>query len=139
MRHILIGLLAVLPLTAIAAAQAPEPASDDRFQIERQGDAFIRLDRRSGAISTCTLEGGQFDCRMSADERAALQAEIDRLAEEVEHLRTAEAEPKAGISKNGKEIKLKLPSDEEIKGVVAYLQGMLDRAIAALKDLAGSV
>jgi len=48
---------------------------------------FVRLDRRSGAVSFCSMEGGALTCRAGADERAALQNEIDRLAAENDRLK----------------------------------------------------
>ena len=127
--------LALLPATTLAQA-APDPtASDDRFQIERSGEAFIRLDRKTGAISTCTLEGAALDCRASADERAALQTEIDRLATEVEALKTGNT-AETGISKDGKQLTLKLPSEAEIKEVASFFEDMLRRFVAAVKNLA---
>ena len=127
--------LSLLPAATLAQA-APDPAaSDDRFQIERSGDAFIRLDKKTGAISTCTLVGAALDCRASADERAALQAEIDRLATEVEALKSG-ATAETGISKDGKQLTLKLPSEADIKEVATYFENMLRRFVAAVKDLA---
>ena len=50
-------------------------------------DGFLRLDTQSGQVSLCTITAGQAQCRASADERAALEAEIDRLAKENAALR----------------------------------------------------
>jgi hypothetical protein len=46
-------------------------------------EGFLRLDTRSGQFSLCTLDAGQAQCRASADERATLEAEIDRLSQEL--------------------------------------------------------
>lgn len=130
--------LFVIALAALPVLAQAEPVSDDRFQIEKSGDGYIRLDRQTGAISTCTLSGQDLDCRMSADERAALQAEIDRLAAEVEQLKagTPEATAGASMSKDGKQLTLKLPSEAEIKQVVAFFEDMVQRVVNAVKDLA---
>ena len=131
----LLPALAFALLSTSALAQT-ESASDARFQIERSGDAFIRLDRQTGAVSTCVLSNGELDCRSSADERAALQAEIDRLSEEVEQLKSGSVEAKTGFSKDGKELTLKLPTEAEIKQVVAFFEDMVRRVVDAVKDLA---
>lgn len=130
--------LFVIALALLPALAQAEPVSDDRFQIEKSGDAYIRLDRQTGAISTCTLSGQDLDCRSSADERAALQAEIDRLSAEVESLKsgTPEATAGASMSKDGKQLTLKLPSEAEIKQVVAFFEDMVQRVVNAVKDLA---
>jgi hypothetical protein len=64
-------------------------------------DGFLRLDTRTGQVSLCRLEAGQAQCRASADERAALQAEIDRLATENAALKTQG--PKAQSPKSASE------------------------------------
>lgn len=129
--------LLVIALASFPAFAQADPVSDDRFQIEKSGDNFIRLDRQTGAISTCTLSGKDLDCRTSADERAALQTEIDRLSAEVDRLKTGSPEVSSGaqISKDGKELTLKLPSEAEIKQVVAFFEDMVQRAVDAVKDL----
>ena len=40
---------------------------------------MIRLDTRTGAVSTCTNSGNGWACYAVPDERAALDAEIGRL------------------------------------------------------------
>ncbi len=69
--------------------QASPPAATDagdsangRFVMTPVAEGFLRLDTRTGQVSLCTLRAGQAQCRASADERAALEAEIDRLARE---------------------------------------------------------
>lgn len=138
MRHVLILALALVPTLAQAQTASDSSLSDNRFQIERQGDSIIRLDTKTGAISTCTESGGTLDCKMSADERAALQAEIDRLATEVETLKagTASAQaPSTGLSKDGKELTLKLPTEAEVKEALSFLEDMFNRAVSAVRDL----
>lgn len=138
MRNVLFPAFLVLLPGAVLAQPAEPPASDDRFQIERQGDAFIRLDRQTGTVSTCVLDNGSFDCRMSPDERAALQAEIERLATENEQLRTASGQPETGVAKGGRELTLKLPTEAEIKEAFSYIEEMLRRFVDALKGLGQS-
>jgi len=69
--------------------QAPAPLATDagdsangRFVMTPVADGFLRLDTRTGQVSLCTLKAGLAQCRAGADERAALEAEIDRLAKE---------------------------------------------------------
>lgn len=143
MRHILFAAAIALLPNAAFAQSAPDPTvSDDRFQIEREGDRFIRLDKKTGAMSVCTLENSTLDCRAGADERAALAAEIERLSEELERVRTAQADggaPSTGISKDGKELTLKLPSESEIQDAVSFLEDMFRRFVEAVKDFANDI
>jgi hypothetical protein len=86
------GMLAPLALLAFLAAAAraetgapPAPAGEaanGRFTMTPVADGFLRLDTRTGQVSLCTLVAGQAQCRAGADERAALEAEIDRLSKE---------------------------------------------------------
>lgn len=121
------------------AASAQSVQSDAQFQIERQGDSIVRLDKKTGAISTCTMEGQTLDCRSSTDERAAMQAEIDRLANEVDQLKqqiaSADGAAKTGVDKSGKELTIKLPSEEEIKGVMTYLEDIWRKFVDQVRDL----
>lgn len=64
----------LIGLTLSAQAQ-----DTDRFSLEKSGDGFVRLDRRTGEISTCQDHAGQLVCRVAADERGAMQDELDRL------------------------------------------------------------
>jgi hypothetical protein len=76
--------------------RAPTPAEkvgdagNGRFAMTPLADGFLRLDTRSGQVSLCKLEAGQAQCRASADERAALEAEIDRLNRENAALKAAQ-------------------------------------------------
>jgi hypothetical protein len=76
-----------------ARAESSEPAAagdtaNGRYAMTPVADGFLRLDTRSGQVSLCTIQKDQAQCRASADERAALQAEIDRLAKENAALKT---------------------------------------------------
>ena len=88
------GLAALLlPATLLLTmpAHAAEP-DQTRFQLERSGDHFIRLDRQTGAMSICQEQNGNLVCRMAADERAAYNDELDRLSTRVSKLEKLVAE-----------------------------------------------
>lgn len=82
----------LLPLAAAAA----EPDAS-RFQLERSGDHFVRLDRQTGAMSICQDKDGALVCRMAADERAAYEDELDRLSQRVTKLEQGGLVQRAGI------------------------------------------
>ncbi len=80
-----------LPALAEQAKAAPDNAAsrlqggdavNGRYTMTPVAGGFLRLDTRSGQVSLCMVAAGQAQCRSSADERAALEAEIGRLAEE---------------------------------------------------------
>lgn len=72
---------------ATLAAAAPAIAQDgERYTLEKSPDGHIRMDRRSGEMSICREQGGQLVCKLAADERSALQDEIERLQSELDML-----------------------------------------------------
>src|SRR6202044_2225078 len=63
-----------------AAAERPMPdAENGRYALSPVADGVIRLDTRTGAVSTCTNSGNGWACYVVPDERAAMDAEIGRL------------------------------------------------------------
>jgi hypothetical protein len=118
MKNIAIGLVALLlPLSAAAA----EPDAT-RFQLERSGDHFVRLDRQTGAMSLCEEKDGALVCRMAADERAAYESELDRLSERVTAL-----ENKSIVNKA-------LPSDAEIDRSIGIMERWMRSFMGIVKE-----
>ena len=79
-----------------AAAAGPLPdAENGRYTLSPVTDGVIRLDTRTGEVSTCSNTGTGWACYAVPDERAALDAEIGRLQADNEKLKTqlAEREP----------------------------------------------
>jgi hypothetical protein len=86
------ALLALFAVPARAQTAPQDPAadgrfSDGRFSMTPVANGFLRLDTRTGQTSLCTVNGEQAQCRASADERAAFDAEIARLTRENAELR----------------------------------------------------
>jgi len=81
--------------TPVGAETPPPPAGSDagRFSMTPVANGFLRLDTRTGQTSLCTVSGDQAQCRASADERAALEAEIARLSQENAALKAGGAAP----------------------------------------------
>jgi hypothetical protein len=76
-KHAFFALLAVGAGVAFAASDSsPE---DGRFTMTPVENGFLRLDTRNGTVSFCSMKNGTVECRLAADERAALLDEIDRL------------------------------------------------------------
>jgi hypothetical protein len=68
----------MFPLVPEVYAQAAPDADNGRFTLSPVADGFLRLDTRTGAVSTCANKSG-WTCRLVPDERAALDTEIGRL------------------------------------------------------------
>ena len=65
--------------TGHALAGALPETDNGRYALSPAGDGVLRLDTRTGAISTCNNSGAGWACYAVPDERAAMDAEIGRL------------------------------------------------------------
>ena len=121
-----IGIAALLLPAAVlltAPALAAEPDAT-RFQLERSGDHFVRLDRQTGAMSICQDQSGNLVCRMAADERAAYDDELDRLSDRVTKLE------KTVASNNGSG----LPSDADVDRTLGIMQKFMRGFMGMAKE-----
>jgi hypothetical protein len=57
--------------TGFAAPALAEDTDVARFALEKTDGGFVRLDRKTGALTLCQESDGTLTCRMAADERAA--------------------------------------------------------------------
>ena len=76
---------------------------------------FLRLDKETGAVSFCTVDAGLSVCRVSADERAALENEIARLRRDNAELEAARGPNAPGASSG-------LPKDEDMDRVLSFTE-----------------
>src|SRR3954449_10654140 len=83
MRRLTLVVFATAALTGAAGAQE----GDGRYRLSPTPEGFLKLDSRSGAVSECKRGPEGYQCRLVPDEQSALQAEIDRLAQENAALR----------------------------------------------------
>jgi hypothetical protein len=133
-----------------AAAQTMPDTENGRYALSPVSDGVLRLDTRTGAVSTCSNTGMGWACYTVPDERAALDTEIGRLQAdnekfktEVEKLKTElaareptvagkidEPLPKADSLKKGepkvaegeRKIEIPLPSDRDMDRVMSFLE-----------------
>jgi hypothetical protein len=128
---------------ALAQTSAPSPAQgtreearqesrDGRYAMTPAGDGFVRLDTRTGALSHCRFAEGALQCRAGADERAALQAEIDRLAGENADLRAKLAA--AGAASPGARLREALPSQEEMDRAMGWMESFMRRMMRLMRE-----
>ena len=57
-----------------------------RYALSPDGDGVLRLDTRTGAVSTCNNSGAGWACYAVPDERSAMDAEIGRLQADIGRL-----------------------------------------------------
>jgi hypothetical protein len=123
----------------------------------------LRLDTRTGTVSTCTRNGIGWACYAVPDERSALDAEIGRLQAEVEKLKgqlaagptvsgkTDEPMPKSDslkkpepkIAEGERRLEIPLPSDQDIERAMSFLERawrrLIDMANRVQKDVSGRI
>jgi hypothetical protein len=80
-----------------AAAQPAPDTENGRYTLSPVGEDFLRLDTRTGVVSTCSNKGG-WVCRAVPDERAALDSEIGKLQAENQKLKEQLAQGKSAVT-----------------------------------------
>ena len=157
----------VLALCLTGAGQAvagPMPETENgRYALSPTGDGVLRLDTRTGAVSTCNNSGAGWACYAVPDERAAMDAEIGRLQADVGRLQAdndklkaqlAEREPTVAgkieeplpksdslkksepkVAEGERKIEIPLPSDRDMDRMISFLE----RAWRRLIDMANRV
>ncbi|MDQ6437608.1 hypothetical protein RB623_26445 [Mesorhizobium sp. LHD-90] len=95
---------------------------DDRYVLEKSGDGFVRMDRRTGEMSTCTQEGASLVCKLAADERTAYQDEIDRLQRDLKGIDERVAKLENSLTSK---LESTLPTEEEFQKGLGYMERFL--------------
>ncbi len=147
-----------------AAAQSMPDAENGRYTMSPVTDGVIRLDTRTGAVSTCNNSGAGWACYAVPDERAALDAEIGRLQADNEKLKAElaareptvtgkidealpktdslkKAEPK--VADGERKIEIPLPSDRDMDRAMSFLEQawrrLVEMANRMQKDVSGRI
>jgi hypothetical protein len=152
-------------LGAAAAQTQPIPDSENgRYVLSPVADGVIRLDTRTGDVSTCTNTGTGWACYAVPDERAALDAEIGRLQADNEKLKAQLAarepvvagkideplpksdslkKPDSNVGEGERKIEIPLPSDRDMDRVMSFLEQawrrLVDMANRMQKDVTGKI
>jgi hypothetical protein len=152
-----------------AIAESMPDNENGRYALSPVTDGVIRLDTRTGTVSTCNNSGTGWACYAVPDERAALDAEIGRLQADNEKLKAQlaerepvvsgktddalpksdslkKAEPKAGepkVADSERKIEIPLPSDQDMDRVVSFLERawrrLMEMANRMQKDVSGKI
>lgn len=146
---------------AAAAADSGPDTENGRYTLSQTADGFIRLDTRSGVVSTCSNNGNGWACYTVPDERKAMDDEIGHLQAENEKLKaqlaarngapsgkTEEALPKSDKQPTPKaegerKIEIPLPSDADVDRVMSFLERawrkLVDMANQMQRDASGKI
>jgi hypothetical protein len=152
-----------------AIAESMPDSENGRYTLSPVADGLIRLDTRTGTVSTCNNTGTGWACYAVPDERSALDAEIGRLQADNERLKAQlaareaavsgktdeplpksdslkKAEPKAGepkLADGERKIEIPLPSDQDMDRVVSFLERawrrLIEMANRMQKDVSGKI
>jgi hypothetical protein len=147
-----------------ASAQPKPDSQNGRYALSPVADGVIRLDTRTGDVSTCNNSSTGWACYSVPDERAALDTEIGRLQAENEKLKAElaareptvtgktdeplpktdslkKAEPK--LAEGERKIEIPLPSDRDMDRMMSFIeQGwrrLVEMANRMQKDIAGKI
>jgi hypothetical protein len=155
---------ALVCLGGAAGAVSMPDTENGRYALSPVTDGVIRLDTRTGAVSTCTNSGNGWACYAVPDERAALDAEIGRLEADNERLKTELAareptvtgkideplpksdslkQPEPKAAEGERKIEIPLPSDRDLDRMMTFLgqawQRLVDLANRMQKDVSGRI
>ena len=139
-----------------------------RYALSPTADGVLRLDTRTGAVSTCNNSGAGWACYAVPDERAAMDAEIGRLqadtgqgrdeaqggarlarADRARQDRRAaaeigfaeEGEPK--VAEGERKIEIPLPSDRDMDRMMSFLERawrrLIEMANRVQRDVNGKI
>src|SRR6476659_6591201 len=139
--------IVVLAFCCAGAGQAlagPMPETENgRYALSPAGDGVLRLDTRTGAVSTCNNSGAGWACYAVPDERAAMDTEIGRLQAENEKLKKELAsreptvpgkideplpkadslkKPEPKVAEGERKIEIPLPSDRDMDRMMSFLE-----------------
>jgi hypothetical protein len=158
------ALMLCLGGSGAAAAQSIPDSENGRYALSPVADGVIRLDTRTGAVSTCSNTGMGWACYAVPDERAALDAEIGRLQADNEELKAElaareptvtgkideplpktdslkKAEPK--VADGERKIEIPLPSDRDMDRMMSFLEQAWRRLVEIAnrmqKDVTGKI
>jgi hypothetical protein len=152
-------------LGGAALAQSMPDSENGRYTLSTTADGVLRLDTRTGSVSTCNNNtGAGWACYAVPDERAAMDAEIGRLQAENEKLKAQLAKREASVPGKGEEplpksdspkkgepkaaegerkIEIPLPSDRDMDRIVAFLEQawrrLMEMADRVQRDVSGRI
>lgn len=161
------ALCSVLSASNTAHAQSMPDTENGRYTLAPVADGVLRLDTRTGTMSTCNNKRIGWACYAMPDEREALDAEIGRLQKDNAALRAQLAQRDSTTGKiedalpktdslrkdssksaeksadSQRKLELTLPSDRDIERAMSFLERawrrLVEMADRVQKDVSGKI
>lgn len=134
----------VAALAALFAAGGATAADTGNFRLEKSANGYVRMDTRTGQMSICEEKWGELVCRMAADERTAVQDELERLQTEIGELESrlaglAALQDRVAKLENSLAARIEktLPTEEEFNKTMSYMERFFRGFIGIVKELEG--
>jgi hypothetical protein len=140
---VLIVAAAALSAAAALAQDTDLDTENGRYTFNRVDGEYLRLDGRTGHVSVCTRDSAGWACRMVADDRSALEAEIARLQRDNATLKKeliARNLPLPGMIKpdeppSTSAPSLRLPNDADVEKMVSFAEKLWRRFVDMIATL----
>lgn len=151
------ALAAVLAAGSSVAQEVPRPretvppagAEQGRFTFQKMQDSILRLDSRTGQVSSCRQSENGWLCQAAPDDRAALDAEIGRLQGEIGRLQTEVAALRKELLAQGAEVPPaaeapvkpqtesvpRMPSEADIGKVKSFIERVWRRLVELVAEI----
>jgi hypothetical protein len=137
-------LISLLALGSLVGAAPDGEERNGRFVMTPVEGGFLRMDTQTGAVSMCQRTSGKWACEAVADDRRAMERELERLEAEnrelsstIRRLEEMLALPHAegGERRAEKGPRLQLPAEEEVDRALGYMQRLMRKFKEKLREL----
>ncbi|MEQ1942364.1 hypothetical protein ABMA32_08065 [Mesorhizobium sp. VNQ89] len=131
----------VLFMPFAAGAQSAEA---DRYRLEKTPGGYVRMDTQTGEMSMCEEKAGELVCRLAADERRAMETEVERLQTEIADIRARLDGVKALEERVAKlenslaaRVEQSLPTEEDFNRTMGYMERFFRSFMSIVKEFEG--
>jgi hypothetical protein len=143
-----IGIIVAALAAPAIAEDTPGDAPAPRYSFNKVADGFLRLDSQTGEVALCSRQTVGWACLAAPEDRAVLENEIARLRRDNGALKNElisrglplpagiMPEPSHG---GGKDLTLRLPGHADVDRVMAFVDRIWHRLVAAIAQAQNQV
>ncbi len=144
MRTISVKAAAVGSVLLVPFVTGAQSAEADRYRLEKTPGGYVRMDTQTGEMSMCEDKAGELVCRLAADERRAMETEVERLQAEIEDIRgrldsVKALEDRVAALENSLSAKIEqnLPTEEDFNRTLGYMERFFRSFMSIVKEFEG--